>query len=302
MGAAAGAGEEALSRAEARARGAEAECLGLRAERRALEARLERLEARGGEDRRRRGEAEGAARRAVEELEEAGRLWGEERGGLRGQARELRARLERQKVETRKAEAEALRLKQLLRRGGCGPLPGPAALEGGGFSASARASPPPARPTGAVLRKGGGPGARFQGVPPRLKLLGRREEEEREERGEGEGGGGGGGGGGAVARKLAAEVESLRAALAEATLAGREPARPLGAQLAPAGGRASRGRSGLLSERMQLQADAYTIEKHRRRAQRLLGELARYGGGGGACRSGNWSRTSPEVRRLLNDT
>ena len=298
MGAAAGAGEEALSRAEARARGAEAECAGLRAERRALEARLERLEARGGEDRRRRGEAEGAARRAVEELEEAGRLWGEERGGLRGQARELRARLERQKVETRKAEAEALRLKQLLRRGGGGPPPGPAALAGGAFSAAARASPPPARPTGAVLRKGGGPGARFQGVPPRLKLLGRREEEEeeREERGEGEGGGG------AVAQKLAAEVESLRAALAEATSAGREPARPLEAQLAPAGGRGSRGRSGLLSERMQLQADAYTIEKHRRRAQRLLGELARYGGGGGACRSGNWSRTSPEVRSLLNDT
>ena len=84
-----------------------------------------------------------------------------------------------------------------------------------------------------------------------------------------------------MAQKLAAEVESLRAALAEATSAGREPARPLGAQLAPAGGRGSRGRSGLLSERMQLQADAYTIEKHRRRAQRLLGELARYGGGGG---------------------
>ena len=195
MGAVAGAGGGAggeLQRAEARARGAEAECAGLRAERRALEARLERLEARGGEDRLRRGEAESAARRAVEELEEAGRLWSEERGGLRGQARELRARLERQKVETRKAEAEANRLRQLLRRGGGAP-PGPAALEGMGFSAAARASPPPARPKGVVLRKGGGPGARFQGVAHRLNLLRRGEGEE-------EGGGGGWRGGSSETR------------------------------------------------------------------------------------------------------
>ena len=97
----------------------------------------------------------------------------------------------------------------------------------------------------------------------------------------------------AEAKRLAGELRGLKEALAEAraeTDAARrerdallaagphapaEPAappsrQPLEEQL-PAG--PSRGK--LLSQKMRLQADAYTIEKHRRRAQRLLEELAR---------------------------